>query len=74
MSANLPAWMWRDPADVAERVGAASCQGCGWVIRLRRRVIERSDEVIEDCFKGRVWGRKCKLYLETEGHADRDAV
>lgn len=51
----LPAFMYRDPAEVYERVEGATCVGCAHASRLLGR---------DFCTKGRVYGVKCKQYLE----------
>jgi len=33
-SANLPQFMWGDPADAYERIESATCRGCEWIIPL----------------------------------------
>lgn len=59
MSASLPVWMYRDPAEVVERIEAGSWQGCAFVQRMRFQW-----QVVESCAKGRRFGRKCPLYVE----------
>ncbi len=63
--AELPAWMWRDPADVAERVEAATCRGCVFIVR--RHI---AGELVESCGKNRRYGKKCKRYVE-EGSGEQ---
>jgi len=59
VSASLPLWMYRDPAQVVERIEAASCHGCAFVVRT---VFQ--SQVVESCAQGRRFGRKCPLYVE----------
>lgn len=64
MSANLPAFMWRDPAEAYERLEAGTCQGCALIVRYRFDRIGYEPETIEACAKGRPFGKKCKHYVE----------
>ena len=58
-SADLPRWMWRDPAEVAERVESGTCKGCGWIVRFGWET-----KTEDACGKGRRFGVRCKHYLE----------
>jgi hypothetical protein len=51
----LPAHFYRDPAEVYERLEAATCTGCAHSARVLGSDI---------CIKGRKYGRRCKLYVE----------
>jgi hypothetical protein len=58
-SANLPQFMWGDPANAYERIEGATCRGCGWIIRHHV-----AGERVDSCGKGRRIGVKCKHYEE----------
>lgn len=58
-SANLPQFMWGDPAYAYERVEGATCRGCGWIIR-----VHVAGERVDSCGTGRRIGVKCKYYTE----------
>lgn len=60
-SPDLPRWMWRDPAEVAERVEAGTCQGCGWTVQH-----QIGGACVEACAKGRRYGKKCRFYVEAK--------
>ena len=59
-SADLPAWMWKNPEEVAARTQAMSCHGCALIVKTLFQW-----QVVESCGKGRRFGKKCKQYLET---------
>ena len=61
-SANLPQFMWGDPAYAYERVEGATCRGCGWIVR-----VNVAGERVDSCGKGRRIGVKCKYYNYTDG-------
>lgn len=65
MSAELEQFMWRDPAKAYERLEAGTCQGCGWIVHHDITRIGYEKELLEACAKGRLFGKRCKLYLET---------
>lgn len=61
MTAALEKWQFRDPAEVAERVEAGTCQGCALVVR---QIV--AGAAVESCAKGRRYGTKCRFYFERE--------
>lgn len=60
---ELPAWWWRDPSEVAERLEAMSCEGC--IFRLT--LVMDTPECVKH--KGRVGHSmyRCGDYLEPRG-------
>jgi len=58
-SANLPQFMWGDPADAYERIEGVTCRGCGWIIR-----VPVAGQSVDSCGKGRRIGVRCRNYEE----------
>ena len=58
-SANLPQFMWGDPAYAYERIEGATCRGCRWIIR-----VHVAGQRADSCGKGRKIGIQCRHYEE----------
>ena len=58
-SANLPQFMWGDPAYAYERTEGTTCRGCGWIIR-----VHVAGQSVDSCGKGRRFGVRCIHYEE----------
>ena len=64
---TLPAYMFRDPADVYEQHEARSCKGCQW--EKSARLMGTTHTVCTKLLPGgkrRNHGRRCQSYEEQE--------
>jgi len=62
LSANLPQFMYRDPARAYERTEGSTCQGCVFLLG-----VHMAGTVAPMCMKGKRVGVRCKLYIEDRG-------